>query len=241
VRDGATGDTRLSDGAIGDGSSGDAADVAQADGVGSEINEDTRDRDAGPVGDTATVDDTVSHDSQRTDALGTDTGMDSGVIDALGTDARADVLIDVPVDIPMDTRPDVPTDAPMDTPTDVRPDTPTDVPPGSCLRNADCRTGEYCSAPACTGLGTCVAFSADPCTTGSVCGCDGRGYPSACDAARADVRVSSRGPCIAPTDSGGPDSGAPSCAGGAMCPGGYNCCAADSICYAHTCVGCCMP
>lgn len=64
---------------------------------------------------------------------------------------------------------------------------------------APCPVGQYCSTPAgmCSGPGTCAAkpMPGDVCPDVVVCGCDGKQYPTPCDAERAGVSIASLGAC----------------------------------------------
>ncbi|MBT9559638.1 MAG: hypothetical protein IV100_26650 [Myxococcales bacterium] len=72
---------------------------------------------------------------------------------------------------------------------------------GSCLQTADCPAAAFCNKPAgqCAVKGTCTER---PTTCGAgtagkapVCGCEGKSYPSACDAALAGSSVAALGAC----------------------------------------------
>jgi hypothetical protein len=70
---------------------------------------------------------------------------------------------------------------------------------GTCAGNSDCRDDEtFCDKPdgACDGPGRCAPLP-DLCASNidPVCGCDGRSYNNACNAARAGVNVAHAGPC----------------------------------------------
>jgi hypothetical protein len=64
---------------------------------------------------------------------------------------------------------------------------------------APCPAGQYCNTPAgmCSGPGTCAPILMMPglCNDVVVCGCDGRQYPTPCDAERAGVSIAAIGPC----------------------------------------------
>jgi hypothetical protein len=87
------------------------------------------------------------------------------------------------------------------------------------IGNAKCASGQYCQLP--TGMctmpnpsGTCVDVPAGTCSPFSspVCGCDGKTYTNACEAAKAQVNVAATGLCPC----GGPG-GVASCAGTEYC------------------------
>jgi hypothetical protein len=62
-----------------------------------------------------------------------------------------------------------------------------------------CPSGQYCDTPLgmCSGPGTCAPILTMPgvCNDVIVCGCDGRQYPTPCDAERAGVSIAEIGPC----------------------------------------------
>ncbi len=87
---------------------------------------------------------------------------------------------------------------------------------GECKSNGDCGEGTYCAKKpgACGGAGLCQAIP-EACDTvfKPVCGCDGKTYSNACEAAGAGVSVGSAGACSAKC---GGIVGAP-CAKGEFC------------------------
>ena len=101
------------------------------------------------------------------------------------------------------------TDRGMSTVTDngVRPDTGTVTPTtdagAACVSNTECPIGNFCSGVTCGGGGSCLVR---PASCGRnfnpVCGCDGRTYSNACEAAQSGVRVSAQDSCPALPDAG---------------------------------------
>jgi hypothetical protein len=69
-----------------------------------------------------------------------------------------------------------------------------------CVANGDCASGQFCGdREYCGGAGACRPVpDACPDVEAIVCGCDGREYGNACEAARAGVSVASSGPCLTP-------------------------------------------
>jgi hypothetical protein len=72
------------------------------------------------------------------------------------------------------------------------------------LRGSQCPSGQYCNFPIETQCGsgdqtgTCELSGGIVCSdvVMEVCGCDGKTYPNACYAARAQTSVASEGPCV---------------------------------------------
>ncbi|MEZ4410407.1 MAG: Kazal-type serine protease inhibitor domain-containing protein [Polyangiales bacterium] len=131
--------------------------------------------------------------------------------------------------------------------------TPIDGGPSTrCRGNADCGRDAYCAGATCAGPGVCVVRP-DACEEiySPVCGCDGRTYGNACEAANAGARVAARGVCPSVDAGVGTDTG-PVADGGAgvcaavLCGPGTACCAeptapAYGTCYDTRCLSCCMP
>ncbi len=103
------------------------------------------------------------------------------------------------------------TDNGMSTVTDtgVRPDTGSSATPDAgitCTSNSGCPIGNYCGGTTCGGSGSCLPLPMTcPGVFEPVCGCNNTSYLSACDAARAGVRVSAMGQC----GTTAPDAGSP--------------------------------
>src|SRR5439155_23847566 len=98
----------------------------------------------------------------------------------------------------------------------------------------DCAGGDYCEKGqgACTGMGICRQ-QPGACigVLEPVCGCDGRTYVNACEAARAGVSVGNEGPCR------------PRCGtiAGIPCPEGQFCEVPPGTCGAADLEGTCVP
>lgn len=72
----------------------------------------------------------------------------------------------------------------------------------SCANNSQCDASSYCAKPvgACGAIGACK-LRPDVCIAlyDPVCGCDGRSYGNACEAAHAGTSVAARGACASAT------------------------------------------
>jgi hypothetical protein len=130
----------------------------------------------------------------RTDA-GTDSGTDSGVHADTGTDTGPEAGIEAGVE------------AGVDAGTDTGPtvDTGVTVDAGpACNGNGDCASTSFCAGTGCGASAGHCAVRPVGCATlfNPVCGCDGRTYSNACEAASAGTR-STPGSCPV-TDAGTP-------------------------------------
>jgi len=134
---------------------------------------------------------------------------------------------------------------------------PVDVPGTSrvCRTNAQCPARGYCAGDGCNTTGTCAARpEACDADFNPVCGCDGRTYSNACEAASAGVRVARATACPGPSVDAGTrpdvvtpvDTGTnPGVCAAILCGPGTNCCdvptaPAYGTCYDTRCLSCCM-